>query len=97
MSPHRMTGFFVKMLTNVQSHDSFHIPVICALLKFTIHTPNFTVSTVSTVGSRVCHSYGKTHRFKVTVFAGMGMVPDLANPHLSRHLWHGVTGTSQVI
>lgn len=92
-----MTGFFVKVLTNVQSHDSFHIPVICALLKFIIHTPNFTVSTVSTVGSRVCHSYGKTHRFKVTVFAGMGMVPDLANPHLSRHLWHGVTGTSQVI
>ena len=46
---------------------------------------------------RVCHSYGKTHGFRVMVFVGMGTVPDLANPCLLRHPWHSVMGTLWVI
>ena len=46
---------------------------------------------------RLINGYGKTHGFRVTVFAGMGMVPDLANLCLPMHPCHSVTGTSWVI
>ena len=41
---------------------------------------------------RVCHRYGKTHRFRVTGFVGMGTVLNLAYPHITVYPCHGITG-----
>ena len=45
---------------------------------------------------RVCHEYGKTHGFRVMVFAGTGTVSDLAYLCVPMDPCHGVTGTPQV-
>jgi hypothetical protein len=50
----------------------------------------------SGLGLRVCHVYGKTRGFRVTGFAGMGTVPNLAYPRITAYPCHSVTGLLRV-
>ena len=46
--------------------------------------------------TRVCHGYGKTRGFRVTGFAGMGTVLNLAYPCITAYPCHGITGMLRV-